>query len=234
MRVILIPGFWLNASSWEVISDALEDQGHEVTAMTLPGMSSPDDDRSEVGLRDCVEAIVTEIDRSAGPVVLVGHSGGGAMSHAAADARPDAVARVIYVDSFPSGEGECINDGLQVVNGEIPLPEWSDFDEADLVDLTEELRTTFRAVAIPEPARVARDPQVLVDPRRYDVASTIICCEFTSDQLRRWLEEKQPWLAELGAMTDVTYVDLPTGHWPQFTKPRELARALLSAIAMTR
>lgn len=211
------------------MSELVTSARHRPTALTLPGMA-PDDDRSRVGLRDCVDAIVEEIDRFDEPAVLVGHSAGGAMAHAAADARPDAIARVIYVDSFPLGDGECVNDELPVVNGEIPLPEWSVFDDADLVDLTEGLRLSFRAVAIPEPARVATDRQALHDPRRFDVASTIICCEFTSGQLRQWIDEDQPWVAELGAMTDVTYVDLPTGHWPQFTKPKELAHLIVSAL----
>jgi pimeloyl-ACP methyl ester carboxylesterase len=37
-------------------------------------------------------------------------------------------------------------------------------------------------------------------------------------------------LTELAAMRDVEYVDVPTGHWPQFTKPAELARAILTAV----
>ena len=32
---------------------------------------------------------------------------------------------------------------------------------------------------------------------------------------------------------DVEFVDLPTGHWPQFTKPKELAEAILAAIDRT-
>jgi hypothetical protein len=28
----------------------------------------------------------------------------------------------------------------------------------------------------------------------------------------------------------VSYVDLPTGHWPQFTRPDDLARVILDAI----
>ena len=31
-------------------------------------------------------------------------------------------------------------------------------------------------------------------------------------------------------MRDVEYVDLPTGHWPQFTRPRDLAQAILAAV----
>jgi hypothetical protein len=31
----------------------------------------------------------------------------------------------------------------------------------------------------------------------------------------------------------VDYVDLPTGHWPQFTKPAELGAAILAAVDRT-
>ena len=39
-----------------------------------------------------------------------------------------------------------------------------------------------------------------------------------------------PYVAELGRVRDVDYVDLPTGHWPQFTKPAELGAAILAAV----
>ena len=74
--------------------------------MTLPGLESADADRRDIGLRDHVNAVVAAIDEAAGPVVLVGHSGGGAIAHAAADARPDRVRRVVYVDAGPLGAGE--------------------------------------------------------------------------------------------------------------------------------
>jgi hypothetical protein len=31
-------------------------------------------------------------------------------------------------------------------------------------------------------------------------------------------------------MRHVEYVDLPTGHWPQFTRPRELGDVILAAV----
>jgi pimeloyl-ACP methyl ester carboxylesterase len=74
---------------------------------------------------------------------------------------------------------------------------------------------------------------VLSDQRRYDVPATIIACEFTSEQLREWMAQGEPSLAELATMHDVDYVDLPTGHWPQFTRPRDLAQAILAAVSRT-
>ena len=89
--------------------------GHHPLPLTLPGMESRDADRSGISLRDHVDAVVAVIDSVdpvAGEVVLVGHSGGGAIAHAAVDARPDRVARVVHVDTWPIGDGDVINDEL--------------------------------------------------------------------------------------------------------------------------
>src|SRR5262245_42881176 len=110
MDVILIPGLWLDGSSWNEVTPALERAGHRVRSLTLPGMEAKGADRTGIGLRDHVDAVIAAIDESEGPVVLVGHSGGGAVVHAAADARPDRVARVVYVDAGPLGNGGVINN----------------------------------------------------------------------------------------------------------------------------
>lgn len=230
MDLILIPGFWLDADSWDEVAEPLRDAGHVVHALTLPGLESRDADRSGIGLRDHVNAVITIVDSLPEPVVLVGHSGGGAIAHAVADARPNRVARVIYVDCGPLGDGDVINDELPVVNGEIALPDWSEFGEEDLVDLDDTLREKFRRIAIPQPAGVATDKQILSDERRYDVPSTVIACEFSSEMLKGMVAEGHPYVAELAKLNHVEYVDLPTGHWPQLTKPSELAAAILAAV----
>lgn len=233
MDIILIPGFWLDGSSWDEIVPALQQAGHRTHALTLPGMESRDADRAEITLRDHVDAVaevIDSLDPADGKVVLVGHSGGGAIAHAAVDARPDRVARVVYVDSGPLGEGASINDEFPAENGEVPLPDWSHFGEEDLVDLDDELRAAFRKRAIPTPAHVARDAQQLSDERRYDVPVTVIACEFPSAMLREWVQQGHPYVQELAKIRDADYVDLPTGHWPQFTRPEELGRAILASV----
>lgn len=233
MDIVLIPGFWLDGSSWEEVVPALERAGHRAHALTLPGMESRDTDRSAITLRDHVDAVVEVIDSfdPGDTVVLVGHSGGGAIAHAAVDARPDRVARVVYIDSGPLGEGGVINDELPVENGEVPLPDWSLFELEDLVDLDDELRAVFRGRAVPTPAHVASDPQRLSDERRYDVPVTVIACEFPSATLREWMQQGHPYVRELAKIRDVEHIDLPTGHWPQFTRPEELGQVILAAIA---
>jgi pimeloyl-ACP methyl ester carboxylesterase len=103
-------------------------------------------------------------------------------------------------------------------------------DEADLVDLDEDALAEFRQRAIPSPERALTDPQRLTDERRYEVPVTMICPEFTADMLKSWMDQGLDPVLELTRVRDVTFVDLPTGHWPQFTRPEELAAAILEAL----
>ncbi|RKN06322.1 alpha/beta fold hydrolase [Streptomyces radicis] len=235
MDIILIPGLWLDGSSWGEVAPVLEEAGHRAHALTLPGMESRDAARSGITLRDHVDAVVGVIDSldpapGTGGIVLVGHSGGGAIAFGAADARPDRLARVVYVDSVPLGEGAVINDELPAANGEVPLPDWSLFEPEDLVDLDDALRAAFRERAVPSPQGVAAGRQRLSDERRLDVPATVIACEFTGEALREWLAGDAPFTRELARIRDVEIVDLPTGHWPQFTRPKDLAGAILAAV----
>jgi pimeloyl-ACP methyl ester carboxylesterase len=230
MDIILVPGFWLDASSWSEVTPPLDAAGHRTIPLTLPGLEAQDAPRAGIGLRDHIDAVVAAVDSVHQPVVLVGHSGGGAIIHGAVDARPDRVLRAIYVDSGPLAEGGVINDELPADGDDVPLPAWDVFEDADLVDLDDRLRTMFRERAIPQPKGVACDQQHLHDERRYDVPATVIACEFPSAVLKEWIDAGHPYVAELARIRDVEYVDLPTGHWPQFTKPAELGSAILAAV----
>ena len=113
----------------------------------------------------------------------------------------------------------------------MPLPEWSLFEDEDRVGLDDAGRAAFRERAIPSPVRVARDPQRLYDERRFDVPGTVIACEFTGAELVGWIASGHPALAEVARVRNLAYVDLPTGHWPQFTRPRDLAEAIRAILA---
>ena len=234
MDIVLVPGMWLDASSWEEVGAALQNAGHRVHPLTLPGLESREADRSQIGLRDHVAAVVEAIDAAGAgqnKVLLVGHSAGAGIAYAAVDARPDGVERAVYVGGFPTGDGDPLVDGFTAEHGEIPLPPWSDFEPAEVEGLDEAARERFRRRAIPFPERVVRDPQELVDERRYEVPVTMVCTEFTGDRLRRWVEAGEQPVRELARIRSVEYVDLPTGHWPQFSRPADLAEVIARTAA---
>jgi len=66
---------------------------------------------------------------------------------------------------------------------------------------------------------------------RYDIPVTIIACEFTSDRVRSWIAQGDPSVRELASIRSVDLIDLPTGHWPQFTRPADLSAAILTALS---
>ena len=230
MDIVLIPGFWLDASSFDEVIPVLSKAGLSSHAVTLPGMESLSADRSAITARDHVDAVIAVVDGLAPGVVLVGHSGGGAIAHAVVDARPDRIARVVYLDAVPISDGDNINPNLPAIGGEVPLPDWSEFDDGSLADLDDTLRAEFRARAIPTPAGVTSDKFSLSDPRRYDVPVTVISCEMPSAILRQFIDGGHPYTAELARVRDVSYIDLPTSHWPQLTRPVELGEAIVSAV----
>ena len=230
MDIVLVPGFWLDASSWDAVTPALVEAGHRVHPLTLPGLESRDADRAGIGLADHVAFVTEQVDALGDEVVLVGHSGGGAIIHQVVDRRPDRVSRAVYVDSGPPPAGTPINDELPEAGDEIPLPSWDTFTEMDLVDLDDELRERFRARAVPQPKRVATDPVELADQRRFDVPVTVIACEFPGQVVRDAIDAEEAWVGELARVRDLELVDLPTGHWPQFTRPADLGTAILRAV----
>ena len=63
----------------------------------------------------------------AGGVLVVGHSAGAGIAYGAVDARPDRVARAVYIGGFPTAAGDPLTEGFTAEHGEIPLPPWSDF-----------------------------------------------------------------------------------------------------------
>jgi len=227
MDVILIPGFWLDATAWEPVLPAIEAAGHTPKPITLPGLAPAD---PNVGLRDQIDHVIELVDAAAGPVVLVGHSGGGAVAHGVVDARPERIAKVIYVDSGPLGDGGVINDEFEAEDGMVPLPNKMVFDDETVADMDDAVWAAFEARALPIPEKVATEKQVLSDPRRYDVPVTVITSEMSEATLRELMAADHPFVAELKAVKSVEILELPTGHWPMFTKPEELARLVVAAL----
>ena len=230
MDIILIPGLWLNASSWDAVVPHLEAAGHRARALTLPGMESKAAVRVGITADDHIAAIVDALDDTEESALLVGHSAGSGLAWAAVDARPDRVARVVYVGGFPGEDGEPLINGLSAENGEVAMPDRKEMgEEANVVDFEPEQLERFYADAIPVPEGVVTTPIKLTNERRYAVPATAICPEYTAADVREWMTGGH--LPELERTTDLDLVDLPGGHWPQLTQPEALAAALIEAAA---
>ncbi len=228
--IILVPGFWLGAWAWDEVAAALRADGHDVTARTLPGLESADADRSTITMADHIDAIVDAVRTAGAPVVLAVHSGTGFAGYAASDRIPERIAAMVYVDSAPGvGAMDPNFDGV-----EMPMPSPEDLAENENLDgLSEEQLEIFRQRAVPQPGGVLRKGAELTNDARRDIPSTVICTGFPSEQVRAYAKEHNPaWLAGLAELRDVTWVDLPTSHWPMWSRPEELA-ALIGDVART-
>jgi pimeloyl-ACP methyl ester carboxylesterase len=97
-KIVLVHGAFADASSWRPVADRLDGDGHTVLAPPNPLR----------GLRHDAAYTASVIDQLDGPVVLVGHSYGGAVITAAGIS--DKVVGLVYVAGVVPDEGESVND----------------------------------------------------------------------------------------------------------------------------
>jgi pimeloyl-ACP methyl ester carboxylesterase len=164
------------------------------------------------------------------PVVLAVHSGAGAPGYAVTDRVPEQIAAMVYVDTGPAkGALDPDFDGA-----ELPLPSPEELAANENLDgLSEEQLETFRRRAVPQPGSAVREAHEFTNDARLDVPSTVVCTGFTSEQYKEALKEGYSFLAGLAELSDVTYVDLPTSHWPMWSRPKSFA-AIIGDVARSR
>ena len=97
VSVVLAHGAWADGSSWARVIAALDADGTKVSAAPLPLTSLADD----------VAALNRSLERTKGPIVLVGHAYAGAVI---ALARPERVRALVYVTALAPDEGEKVAD----------------------------------------------------------------------------------------------------------------------------
>lgn len=221
--IVLVPGFWLGAWAWDEVAATLRADGHEVVALTLPGLESGDADRSTITLGDHVDAICEAVTAAGRPVVLAVHSGAGAPGYAVTDRIPEQIAAMVYVDTGPA----TAPLDPDFADAELPMPSPEKLAaEENLDGLSEEQLATFQERALPEPGGALRDGAALTNEARLDIPSIAICTGFTSDVYKGAVEEGQTWLGGYAELRNVTWIDLPTSHWPMWSRPQELAEII--------
>jgi pimeloyl-ACP methyl ester carboxylesterase len=226
--IILVPGFWLGAWAYDEVAAKLRADGHDVTALTLPGLESADTDRSKITFEDHVNAIVDAVREAGEPVVLAVHSGTGFSGYAASDIVPDRITAMVYVDSAP-GTGVIAEDfeGVEKPMSIEDLQAEENFDGVSAEQIAE-----FARRGVAEPGGVMRGGHVFTNDARRDIPTTIIATGFSSADYQKYAKEHPEWsfLAGIADLHDITWVDLPTSHWPMWSKPTELA-AIIGDVA---
>src|SRR5258706_14437211 len=94
--VVLVHGGFVDGSGWEGVYRILKRDGHQVSVVQNPTLSLADD----------VAVTRRAIDSQSGPVVLVGHSYGGAVISEAGNAPK--VAALVYIAAFVPDKGESL------------------------------------------------------------------------------------------------------------------------------
>ena len=222
MDIILVPGLWLDASSWQDVATRISAAGHTPHALTLRGLDSRSADRRGSMMADHVAEIVSAIDRCRSLAVLVGHAESCGLVHAAVNKRPDRIAHAIHVGGLPSADRTHVLSGFEVDARGTPT------HTAGYRAVDQTLASLHRRMT-ENSSHVLDQVQRLTDARRFDVPVTIVATEFTADDVRRWAGADIDPARELPNLRRVDIVDLPSGRWPQIERPDDLSRIILAA-----
>jgi pimeloyl-ACP methyl ester carboxylesterase len=97
--VVLVHAAWADGSSWNKVTEELQRKGVNVVAAQIPLTSFTDD----------VASLRRVLLRQEGPLILAGHSYGGAVITAAAAGNPK-VKALVYIAAVVPDEGETVGD----------------------------------------------------------------------------------------------------------------------------
>ncbi|NKX50103.1 alpha/beta hydrolase [Arthrobacter deserti] len=236
--IVLIAGHWLGAWAWDEVLEHLTAGHSRAIAMTLPGLDGDDPWRAAKTLDDQAAAVldgITQLGASEDqPATLVAHSGANAPVSLVLDRHPELVQRVVWVDSGPAATGSAFAPDIPEELEELPLPPLDALaQQASLEGLSAEVLERFRARAVPEPGSVLRQPVELTNDARRKVRTTLVCCSIPSAQVLELARAGHAMFAEVANIEHLDVIDLPTGHWPMWSRPRDLAKAIQSAASRT-
>ncbi len=109
-NVVLVHGGFVDGSGWQAVHDLLAKDGYRVAIVQNPTLSLADDNA-------VTRRVIDSLD---GPVVLVGHSYGGAVITEAGT--HDQVAALVYIAAFAPDKGESVNSLLAGFPADGPQP----------------------------------------------------------------------------------------------------------------
>ncbi|HTZ04362.1 MAG TPA: alpha/beta fold hydrolase [Gaiellaceae bacterium] len=233
---VLVHGAWHGAWCWRDVTPLLESAGHRVLAPDLPGHGEDFSPVAEMTLDAYARRVRETVDEAAEPVVLVGHSMGGIVVTQAAEQVPDRVTRLVYVTAFLPGDGQSLADLAHSVEGGDRVQPNLVVDgesgtcvvaEDALVDVfygecSPENVAYATARLVPEALAVVVAPVRVTDGGAGRIPRVYVEC--SNDRgltlpLQRHMQSARPCGVVL---------ELDADHSPFLSRPRELARHLLS------
>jgi pimeloyl-ACP methyl ester carboxylesterase len=232
---VLVHGSWHGAWCWYKITPLLEQAGHKVLALDLPGHGRDWTPARDVSMQSYVDSVCKVLDTQREPVVLVGHSRGGIVISQAAEHRPEKIKTLVYLAAFliPNGEAmlpTALADTESLIVSNLAVNDeqgWhmlkeEAYQQALYADCSEEDVALARTLLTPEPnAPVATPLQTTNEnfgrmPRVY-----IECLQDRGVSLA--LQRKM-----YAAMPCQKVISLNTSHSPFLSAPRELVSNLCS------
>jgi pimeloyl-ACP methyl ester carboxylesterase len=146
--IVLVHGGFVDGSGWEGVYNILRKDGYTVAIVQNPTISLADD----------VAVAKRVIDAQSGPVVLVGHSYGGAViTEAGNDPK---VAGLVYITAFAPDKGESVNSLIKDPPPDAPVPPILPPKDGFLFLDETKFAESFAADVEPEKAAFMADSQV--------------------------------------------------------------------------
>ncbi|MGY5774836.1 alpha/beta fold hydrolase [Rhizobium sp. LEGMi135b] len=219
--VVLVHGAWADGSGWAKVIAPLAAAGFSVTAAPLPLTSFVDD----------VTALERVLERTMGPVILVGHAYAGAVIAAV---RSEKIKALVYVAALAPDEGETIADVFY--HGE-PHPQAPKLapDSHGLIYLPQDaFATAFAQNAKAEEVAVLAASQRPISPACITVPVTRPLWKdrpawfLIAEEDRMIVAENQRFMAE---RMKAKQRSIPADHMPMVTAPAAVIDIILDAVA---
>lgn len=203
---------------WYKVASLLERRGHRVHAPDLPGHGR--NAGMTATLATYVDHVTAILDGEAEPVVLVGHSMGGAVITGVGEARPDKIAHIAYLAAYIAETGGSMAGGFSSqagADGVIPV---SDSTTRLYHDCPPEDAMLARLCLTPQALQPLLDPIDWTAERWGSIPRSFIGCVHD----RVFSLEDQHRRADIAPGT--RWLELDSGHSPFFSMPEVLVDRL--------
>lgn len=235
-RFILVHGAGHGSWCWQELIPYLEELGHSVLAVDLPGRQGKGQPGWPLSLQDYVDDLAARVDQERGKVVLVGHSLGGMSISAVAEKLPHKIERLIYLTAWVSPKGKSLaqlaqnNQGSKLhiatsmswLKGVVTIKAQG-FKECFCADCSDDGAAWAYSKLVPESLRTALGRVHLTQERFGSVPTSYVRC--ANDQALT-LALQQQMLESIGCKDVYT---LPSSHSAFLSMPKQLAQVLHAA-----